>query len=196
MVIPRETIAAPSRLLPIASDCTAIFCTPSLFRRFDATAREMIISGQTCVRTLVLGGEMFPFGLLSGATIDVFNIYGTTENSVWATLWKYDGGEQALLGEPLEGTEIELRQLSNNERGDEEVFELWIRGTSRICYLPGDPVDSPLISRFTGDLVRKVDGGLVFVGRKDVGIRVKVQGRRVDLVEVAGVIRGLGNDCE
>jgi acyl-CoA synthetase len=188
VIPPHSAILAPSKLFSILSKCSLAMCTSSLFRRLSTADRLSLLGGATKLRTLVLGGETFPVSLVAGSSIPVYNIYGTTECSVWATLWKYDGGDRAFLGDALPGTEVELRSEAENG-----VSELWIGGPERICYLPGE--EEPLIMRATGDLVKRVDGGIVFVGRKETG-QAKVEGKRVGLREVAEVIRRFEVDCE
>ncbi|KAJ3090903.1 hypothetical protein HK102_002288 [Quaeritorhiza haematococci] len=67
--------------------------TPSLFMRFNLEQRNEILGGKVgFVTDIVLGGEPFPTSLLSPAEesssrhVRLWNIYGTTECSVWATL--------------------------------------------------------------------------------------------------------------
>lgn len=194
VILPRDRIVAPSRLFPLVSECTALFCTPSLFRRFTSADRASILSGNTGIETMVLGGEPFPLdsiGAAGGPKINIYNIYGTTENSIWATLWKYDGGEHALLGEPLGETLVEF--LPSEE---ERLFEIMLGGKSRVTYLPGESAEEPVLKRRTGDLVRKLDAGFEIIGRAS-DAQTKVRGRRVNLHEISGVIRSLGyRDCE
>lgn len=70
--------------------------TPSLFSRFgEKIISEKILSESSCVKVLVLGGEAFPVDLirrnwnLKNKT-RIFNIYGITEVSCWATCAEVD----------------------------------------------------------------------------------------------------------
>lgn len=117
-------------------------------------------------------------------SLQLFNLYGTTECSCWATInriaWKEEEGSLtpnilASIGTPLEGTEIEIQAASEAD-GDGEG-ELWIGGERRICLI-GDEIAGPRL-RPTGDLVKK-EGNLVrIIGRKDN--QVKLQGKRCQL---------------
>lgn len=112
---------------------THLFMTPSLFMRFDHEQRRQILGGESSVRHIVLGGEPFPVALIRERTssdVTLWNIYGTTECSVWATLQKVIE-EPVGIGEALNDTEISLQNISDNQG------ELWIGGPQRIC-LVGD----------------------------------------------------------
>ncbi|KAI9031144.1 hypothetical protein DFJ74DRAFT_424163 [Hyaloraphidium curvatum] len=196
VILPREDLIAPDRLFPHLARCTAIFCTPSLFRRLSHEHRAEILAGATDVRMFVLGGEPFPQQLFGSHAVDVYNIYGTTECSVWATIWKVEPSEEALLGDPLGPTELELQPIEVEGRDGEQLFELYLGGQARITYVDGDPAGQPPLLRPTGDVVRKVRGGLAYVGRRDGDAQVKIEGRRIDLSQVSHAIRELGVDCE
>lgn len=68
--------------------------TPTVLKRFDAeTLKKTLLGTDTSLRILVLGGEKFPSSTVfdrwcapTNATT-VYNIYGITEVSCWASLY-------------------------------------------------------------------------------------------------------------
>lgn len=122
----------------------------------------------------------------------LFNIYGTTECSCWATLNKVPWNNEDLprlssevlqqIGTPLEGTTIEVRGDDGISVIQDGEGELWLGGDSRIC-LVGDET-SGLALRPTGDLVRvKNSTTIQIIGRRDH--QVKVFGKRCHLDNLA-----------
>lgn len=180
-----------------AQHVTVLFCTPSFWARFARDQQQALLRQLRC---LVLGGEAFPAASLlpllsssSSSLATVYNIYGTTECSVWATLQRVDvqvgstqpGQEQIPIGEPLDGTVVEVRN------GD----ELWIGGDTRRCAVrpaeAGAAYDSLPAMRFTGDVVRVIDGKLFIAGRRDR--MFKRNGKRAQLEDIEALIVRLGS---
>lgn len=69
--------------------------TPTLLRRFgDHIIKSRVLSANTSLRVLALGGEAFPvLSLLKSwkhkeNKTSIFNLYGITEVSSWATCYK------------------------------------------------------------------------------------------------------------
>ena len=64
-----------------------------------------------------------------GCTADLFNIYGTTECSIWAALHRvtfdsYIDDAHCVIGEPLDDTELHVRD-----------GRLFIGGEARLCHV-------------------------------------------------------------
>ncbi|KAJ3269037.1 hypothetical protein HK104_005201, partial [Borealophlyctis nickersoniae] len=158
--------------------------TPSLFLRFSPEHRSQFLKGSTSVTNIILGGEAFPsaiIGEVDSSRVLLWNIYGTTECSVWATLKEVKTVDDAeCIGEPLDGTEIEVREF--DEGGG--VGELWIGGVERVCFVGDDREEQRL--RPTGDVVRvdTATKAIKFVGRRDN--QIKRTGYRVHPEAVAG----------
>lgn len=69
--------------------------TPTLLRRFGSQIiKSTVLSASTSLRVLALGGEAFPsLTVLQswrevGNRTQIFNVYGITEVSSWATYYK------------------------------------------------------------------------------------------------------------
>jgi hypothetical protein len=142
----------------------------------------------------VLGGESFPERdyLLRVWPADsktaLFNIYGTTEASCWASLREVCRADldsphfQADIGDCLPGAEFQVDDGAN----------LSIGGAGRLCFLPDtDPPEVFLaahaggkgIFRPTGDIVRREpSGALLWAGRSDR--QIKRGGARLQLEDV------------
>ncbi|XP_037958999.1 beta-alanine-activating enzyme-like [Teleopsis dalmanni] len=186
---------------------TTLQLTPSLFRLFGVDAiRDIILSPNTSLRNLILGGEQFPsvaelqnwFSINKNQRIQtrLFNIYGITEVSCWSTIYACELNrlyekQDIPIGQPIENETL-LRIVNNN---DEELFgieegELQVGSKSRKCYIPQlDQVTSEtqlnltsneLLFRSTGDLVRRDENGdIYYLGR--LNNTIKRFGKRLSL---------------
>ncbi|NWI93187.1 ACSF4 enzyme, partial [Pitta sordida] len=173
---------------------TVLQATPTLLRRFGAhIIKSTVLSANTSLRVLALGGEAFPVLNLLKSWKDkenktsIFNLYGITEVSSWATCYKIP--EEVFsadfrtdfpipLGSPLLGTKLEVRDNNGSAilEGEGQIF---IGGEERICFLD-DEITVPLgIMRATGDFVRVQNGKLFFLGRKDN--QIKRHGKRFNI---------------
>ncbi|NXN08898.1 ACSF4 enzyme, partial [Indicator maculatus] len=173
---------------------TVLQATPTLLRRFGAhIIKSTVLSANTSLRVLALGGEAFPtLNLLRSwkhkdNRTSVFNLYGITEVSSWATCYKIP--EEVFsadfrtdcpipLGSPLLGTKVEVRDTSGSAvlEGEGQVF---IGGEERICFLDDETTLPVGTMRETGDFVRVQSGELLFLGRKDN--QIKRHGKRFNI---------------
>ncbi|XP_011270780.1 hypothetical protein, variant [Capsaspora owczarzaki ATCC 30864] len=135
LVIPAYSIRRnPQKLARLISEGGIhwLQCTPSLLAQLSQQERLAILDSS--LRTLILGGEPFPAWLLRFlftnqerlySSLSVWNIYGTTECSVWSTAFQLDVSilSQGLLdafehslpiGNPLPQSCIELRDLQDS----------------------------------------------------------------------------------
>lgn len=173
------------------SGATVVQATPSTWRILESVgwrARRPM--------TLLCGGEALDHDLaryLLSQSAAVYNMYGPTEATIWASWQRVTDAGRIHLGEPAQGTryyvvDAEGRSVAPGMRG-----ELMIAGD---CVAQGYlnapatafgalPDGTP--SYLTGDLVR-YDGTphLTYVSRKD-GQR-KVNGHRIELGEVAAAV--------
>ena len=158
---------------------------------FSLDDRTCILKGETSIVKLILGGEAFPTYILNlQIGIEVWNIYGTTECSVWASLTLLNGSIHPSIGNFLNGVSHEIIY----EEGESEIGELWIGGSHRKCYI--DNEEHALLLRPTGDLVQKIGDDLIYIGRTNQ--QIKLMGHRINLDVIAGLVKMLSNitQCE
>ncbi|KFQ28346.1 Acyl-CoA synthetase family member 4, partial [Mesitornis unicolor] len=173
---------------------TVLQATPTLFRRFGAhIIKSTALSANTSLRVLALGGEAFPaLNVLRSwkhkeNKTSIFNLYGITEVSSWATCYKIPEESFSAdfrtdfavpLGSPLLGTKVEVRDTNGSAvlEGEGQIF---IGGEERVCFLD-DEITVPLDTvRETGDFVRVQNANLFFLGRKDN--QIKRHGKRLNI---------------
>jgi amino acid adenylation domain-containing protein len=157
---------------------------------------------------LILGGERLEHGLIdairaSRADCRIFNHYGPTETTVGVLCAEVSAltaeSADVSLGEPLAGVEVQVLDELLQPVGEGAVGELYIGGQCLATGYLASPAQTA--QRFvphpyakgarlyrSGDRVRVGAGGsLYFVGRADD--QVKVRGYRVELNEIAQVMR-------
>ncbi|UUM20748.1 non-ribosomal peptide synthetase [Mycoavidus sp. SF9855] len=151
--------------------------------------------------TLILTGEA-PSALLLhnlAQQITVFNAYGPTEITVWASMWHrpHDFSSKAApIGRPIANTRFYLLDVHGQPVPVGAVGELYIGGAgvargylnrpelTAERFLP-DPFNEDKGARMykTGDLARYLpDGNLEFLGRNDH--QIKIRGFRIEPGEV------------
>ncbi|MFE1197408.1 amino acid adenylation domain-containing protein [Streptomyces olivaceoviridis] len=154
------------------------------------------------LETIVCAGEALPQQLVDrwapGRTM--FNAYGPTEATVWASVSPvFPGGGKPVIGGAIDGVRLyvldeSLRPVPAGESGElviggEGVARGYIGrpGLTAERFVP-DPGAPGERAYRTGDLVRlSPEGELDFLGRIDQ--QVKLNGFRIELDEVAGVLR-------
>nr|XP_034968206.1 beta-alanine-activating enzyme [Zootoca vivipara]XP_034968207.1 beta-alanine-activating enzyme [Zootoca vivipara]XP_034968208.1 beta-alanine-activating enzyme [Zootoca vivipara]XP_034968209.1 beta-alanine-activating enzyme [Zootoca vivipara]XP_034968210.1 beta-alanine-activating enzyme [Zootoca vivipara] len=177
--------------------------TPTLLRRFGVQCiKSTVLSADTSLRILALGGEPFPeLNVLrswrgEGNKTHVFNIYGITEVSCWATCYKVpeevfssDHRFDSIvpLGTPLSGTIVEVKDANGSAvvEGEGQVF---IGGEERVCFLDDEVTLPKGTMRATGDFVRVKDTEMLFLGRKDN--HIKRHGKRLSMEYVQQIAEG------
>ncbi|MEW2034689.1 amino acid adenylation domain-containing protein [Streptomyces roseifaciens] len=149
--------------------------------------------------TLIAGGEVLPPATARALTADctLWNIYGPTETTIYATCEKVDP-DDITIGRPARGTTLTVLD-GDRPAGPGEAGELCVQGIGvalgyhrrpdltreRFAPLPGAP-DTPCYR--TGDLVRiRPDGRVDYLGRIDD--QVKIRGFRVELGGIEEAIR-------
>ncbi|BDU21544.1 hypothetical protein DYGSA30_30010 [Dyella sp. GSA-30] len=179
---------------------TRLLCVPSLASllleslspQHHARLREIIVAGEACPPSLPAALA----AVLPQASL--FNEYGPTEASVWATAWRCrpeDGGASVPIGRPVSHTRVYLLDESGLPAPLGAIGEIHIGGEgvargylgqpelSGERFLP-DPFAEPGARMYrTGDLARyRSDGSLIFEGRNDE--QVKIRGFRIEPAEI------------
>lgn len=207
LIVPTSVKVFPSKLAAALFShhrVTILQATPTLLRRFGSQLiKSTVLSASTSLRVLALGGEAFPsLTILKdwreiGNRTQIFNVYGITEVSSWATFYRIP--EEILnstlkcelpvqLGFPLLETVVEVRD-TNGFRIQEGNGQVFLGGRNRVCFLDGE-ITVPLgTMRATGDFVTVKDGELFFLGRKDS--QIKRHGKRLNIELVQQVAEGL-----
>jgi amino acid adenylation domain-containing protein len=181
------------------SGATAMQATP-------ATWRLLIDSGWREGNGLkaICGGEALPTGLadeLLETGVELWNLYGPTETTIWSTIHRVRGGEDPVpIGRPIANTTVYILDPNSQPVPINVPGELHIGGdgvargylnrpdlTSE-RFVP-DPFGTSPGGRLykTGDLARyRADGTIEYLGRMDH--QVKVRGYRIELGEIESVL--------
>ncbi|XP_031774551.1 beta-alanine-activating enzyme isoform X2 [Apis florea] len=188
----------PDRLLKVAysSQITILQITPSVFMYnwSPESLKSSILSNNTSLRAILFGGEPFPKLEVISETMHpynntkIYNIYGITEVSCWASINEIliTGGQFNVhyLGQVLSHTLLQVR----NKRG--EVITsgtgfLYIGSNQRVCLVNDENIEDLELPVFrdSGDIVDiNEDGKIFYKGRKNSFI--KRYGNKVDLTKL------------
>ncbi|KAK3100209.1 hypothetical protein FSP39_016338 [Pinctada imbricata] len=198
---------SPAKLLEIlvSNKVSIIQATPSLITRLSPRSLSLSILGpHSSLRVLALGGEDFPplpviRSWRSEQNTTMFiNLYGITEVSCWAmyhVLSTEDlsiGDESVPLGQPLQDTEVKVRDHHGNPIIS-GIGELYIGGSKRFCQVDGIDGRNDDTDKLypTGDIVEVTeDSRILYRGRKDS--QVKRNGMRINLQQIDRVLMESG----
>ena len=198
VVAPAETASDPRALSQLLADtgATVMQATPT-------TWRMLLDSGWRPNGSLkaLCGGEALPVALsdrLVAVGLELWNMYGPTETTIWSTCARVTTTGQALtIGRPIANTTIYVLDQHLQPVPAEVAGELWIGGDGLARGYRGRPdlteerfIANPFgegrVYR-TGDLVRyRPTGEIEFLGRIDN--QVKVRGFRIELGEIETVL--------
>jgi amino acid adenylation domain-containing protein len=190
---------------------TLVQATPTVWRLLLPSLARDALAGVTTL----CGGEPLTSDLaaaLAGAGARLFNVYGPTEATVWATGELVEDPTDITVGRPLTGRRAYVLDAAREPLPPGLPGEVWLAGSLAEGYAgrPQETADRfvrhPLLGRVyrTGDLGSwGFDGRLRLAGRNDR--QVKVRGTRIeldaveasllthpDVLEVAVVRRGTG----
>ncbi|XP_076134328.1 beta-alanine-activating enzyme isoform X1 [Alosa pseudoharengus] len=205
LIVPTVIKRMPSRLAQVLfthHQTTVLQATPTLLGRFGRRVlQQKVLSSGSSLRVLALGGEACPSPAVlrswrqEGNRTCIFNLYGTTEVSCWATYHRVSQTESTHsitdsvpLGEPLMDTVIEVRD-DNGQLVTEGEGQVFIGGQDRVCLLDDEETTAPGTMRATGDWVSIRDAQLFYIGRKDS--LVKRHGQQLHLDAVQQVVESL-----
>ena len=196
VVEPAQTLPGPPLLLTLRDRRISVLTIPP--SSLAAVPREPV----PALRLLNLAGEAAPAALAAdwSAGRRLFNLYGPTESTIWATFAEFDHLGAPTIGRPIGGStacvlDSELEPVPVGVPG-----ELYIGGSgvargylnqpalTALKFIP-DPFSRDPGARLyaTGDRVRyRNDGRLEFLGRMDD--QVKIRGFRIEPGEIAAAL--------
>ncbi len=188
-------------LVDALAEATLLHAVPALMRQVVDTVRRRPDRPRR-LRALFAGGDVVPAELVAdlrrtfpGAAVWI--LYGPTEAAILATAHRVpvEGPARPLLGRPLDGVTLDLRDAGERPVPPGGTGEIWIGGAG----VTRGYLDRPELTaekfvvragrRFfrSGDLARRLpDGSLEFLGRLDD--QVKVRGFRIELGEVESAL--------
>ncbi|XP_069833752.1 beta-alanine-activating enzyme isoform X2 [Dendropsophus ebraccatus] len=203
LVLPDPLKMMPQKLCRLLLDehkVTVLQVTPTFFRRFGShSIRSSILSRETPLRILALGGEQFPPPSVlkswrqPGNKTRIFNLYGVTEVSSWATYYEVSEAminspwlkDSMPLGNPLRETVVEVRN-DDGIKVKEGEGQVYLGGRLRVCFLDDEMTLPYGTMRATGDWVTLQDGDMMYIGRKDN--QIKRHGKRLNTEYIQQVV--------
>ncbi|MDX2184079.1 MAG: amino acid adenylation domain-containing protein [Gemmatimonadaceae bacterium] len=179
------------------SGSTLVQGTPTMFGLLIASGWP----GMAKLRVLV-GGEPLPTHLaqeLVARCGDVWNVYGPTEATVWATAWPVEAADDAVrIGRPLPGLRVHVLDAQGQRCPIGVPGELVIEGAGLATgyvndaaqtaqrFAPSAALGGVRVYR-TGDRGRwHADGALEHLGRLDA--MVKLRGHRIEPGEIEQIL--------
>jgi len=201
MVASRAEASDPQRLIRLLDDAGA-----TVMQATPATWRMLVEAGWKgrAGLTALCGGEALPVALadqLLDRGVDLWNLYGPTETTIWSTALHVTGRGQAVtIGRPLPNTTLHILDPDLAPVPVGVAGELHIGGAGlargylgrpdltaeRFIAHPFDPTPGAFVYK-TGDLARwRPDGEVEYLGRLDH--QVKVRGFRVECGEVEAAL--------
>ena len=207
VIASRDTAQDPCLLAALieSSGCTVMQATPATWRALLAIGWRgpQPAAARPPLRVLC-GGEPLPRELadrLLAIGVDLWNMYGPTETTIWSTIEHVTGGSGPVsIGRPIANTTAHILDARRNLLPVGVQGDLYLGGAGVARGYRGLPeltaerfVATPALSGArlyaTGDLaIRRADGTIECLGRTDH--QVKVRGFRVELEAVeAAVLR-------
>ncbi len=208
ILAPPDTYQQSSQLveLLIQQNITVAHLVTSMLLR---VVEEPALERCSHLRSLLFGGEAAPANLLQRTfarlkTAQLHHFYGPTESTINATSWTFTSeqqGESIPIGRPIKGVQVYLLDASMQPVPPGSIGELYIGGSGLAWgylyrpeltaerFMPHPFSEQPGARLYrTGDRARfQPDGKLIFVGRTDS--QVKMRGHRIELGEIAAVLR-------
>ncbi|GLZ31521.1 non-ribosomal peptide synthetase [Lentzea sp. NBRC 105346] len=205
VVFPTESEVLDPRLLGRlirTRELTHVDGVPSQY----AVLLETDLEARDSVKTTVVAGEALPPSLVAdhyrvSPNAALYNEYGPTEASVWATVHPVSRQDANLprvpIGRPVPGAKVYLLDKRFNPVPPGVPGELYIGGdgvargyVNRAAMTAERFLPNPFgVGRLyrTGDLARyQADGTIEFLGRADT--QVKIRGFRIELSEIENVV--------
>lgn len=208
----REDVGDPQRLINLIAQYRVSFmqATPSTWKllvdaNWQPTHAIKILSGGESM------GKSLVSALLSIANVELWNMYGPTEATIWSSCNQIVNDQAVSIGRPIANTSFYVATSGMQLAPKYVAGELLIGGAGvargylhrpdlttekfvRNTFISEQPVNEILYK--TGDLVRWLpDGNLEFLGRIDQ--QTKLHGFRIELgeIEVALATHPQVKDC-
>ncbi|XP_028658083.2 LOW QUALITY PROTEIN: beta-alanine-activating enzyme [Erpetoichthys calabaricus] len=207
LILPPFVKMVPNKLSDVLFSqhkVTVLQATPTLITRFGTSLlQSKILTADTSLRVLALGGEAFPSLVVvrnwrgKGNQTQFFNLYGITEVSCWATCFQIpennmcdtsNSNTVVPLGMPLLGTMVEVKDSDGHliNEGEGQVF---LGGRKRVCFIDSELIVACGTMRATGDWVIVKDSHMYYKGRRDN--HVKRHGKQLNLETVVQAVENL-----
>ena len=212
LTLPREgTHQDPRELLRLIREykVSHLLALPSFYNAILEMARDGELDS---LRTAIVAGEACSVELArrhyaKAPQATLFNEYGPTEGTVWATVHRCEAKEegQVPIGRPVPNMSVYILDEEQKAVGIGQAGEICIGGPALARgYLNRDELtqqkfvpnpfhltesEAPEVLYRTGDLGRfRMDGMIEFHGRMDE--QVKIRGYRIEIGEVENVLAG------
>ncbi len=208
VVVPLEVSQSPSDFCQLLAEekVTILNQTPSAARQLLETTKNRSCDDLN-LRLLICGGEALPSTLaaeLLGWNVPLWNFYGPTESTVWATIKRVEretlGQSSISIGSSIRGLEAYILDQDLRPVSDGVAGELHLGGSGLARgylnspaltaerFIPNRFSDKPGARLYkTGDLAGYLpDGEIEHLGRVDH--QVKIRGFRIELEEIEAVI--------
>jgi amino acid adenylation domain-containing protein len=203
VLVPLSPALDVPALVRVLAGASRFHAVPALMRNVVEESRNGDPEWFAGLKTLFTGGDAVPADLLRDLRAvfpraDLAVLYGPTEATCFCTVYPLLAGQEAvrsLLGGPLEGARVELRDPSGNRVPLGVPGEIWIggagvaRGYKGLEELTAErfPVVEGLRYYRSGDLARRLaDRNLEFLERIDQ--QVKIRGFRIEPGEIEAVL--------
>ena len=157
------------------------------------------------VKTILIGGESFPESLLPKLrklnNVEVFNMYGPTETTIWSTVSKLDLNDSRItIGTPINNTQVYILNDNMECVLPNEVGTIFIGGygvTRGYINLPDLTAEKFINNPFKNDIIYDTgdlgswdkNGNIIYLGRKD--LQVKIRGYRIETSEIEHIIESI-----
>ncbi|MFB6889205.1 amino acid adenylation domain-containing protein [Kitasatospora sp. NPDC056327] len=211
LVVPYLTSRSPEEFAELLDEqrVTHLCLTPSALRQLEPALRRRP-RALPALRWIMLGGEALDPGVVQRwheldplPPARLCNLYGITETTVHVTVHDVAGGgagfERSLIGEPMAHLSAAvlddwLRPCPPGVPGELYIgggslaHGYWGRPGLTAGRFVADPAGPPGARLYrTGDVARRLpDGGLEYVGRAD--LQVKLRGFRIELGEIENAL--------
>ncbi|MPC39577.1 Acyl-CoA synthetase family member 4 [Portunus trituberculatus] len=149
VMVPSSVLRTPRLLLQVLLEkkVTVLQATPTLLLSLGPQrVKESLLAHGSWLKVLALGGEVFPKVPVShcigrGCAAKIFNVYGLTEVSCWASVWEYVPEETSAshevewmpIGKALSYTEIRVLRKTGEEVEDGEEGEIHVGVSVLLC---------------------------------------------------------------